>query len=92
MRKFLVGFMTICIPVLLLATVLQSSRYTRLKNVLKDYCIKEEELVVNNSKKISAITILTSPERIERIAIEDLQMRKALPNEIIRVRLESNDK
>lgn len=90
MKKFLTVFMTIAIPALLLITVLQSSRYTRLKSCLEDYYKKEEELISNNSKKISAIAILTRPERIEKIAIEDLNMRKALPSEIIRISLETD--
>lgn len=90
-KKILMGFMTIAIPVLLLITVLQSSRYTRLKNELEDYREKEDELISNNSKKISAIAILTSPERIEKIAVEDLEMRKALPSEIMRVALKSEN-
>lgn len=90
-KKILMGFMTIAIPVLLLITVLQSSRYTRLKNELEDYREKEDELISNNSKKISAIAILTSPERIEKIAVEDLEMRKALPSEIMRVALKSDN-
>lgn len=88
MKKILAGLMTVAIPLLLVGTVLQSSRYTRLKAELQDYRDKEEELITSNSKKISAIAILTCPERIERIAVEDLKMRKARSNEIVRISLE----
>ncbi|MEL3907514.1 MAG: cell division protein FtsL [Treponemataceae bacterium] len=87
MKKFLSLLMTLGITVLLLATVLQSSRYTRLQNELQDYREKEEELITSNLKKISAIAILASPARIEKIAVEDLEMRKAKASEIIRVSL-----
>lgn len=87
MKKFLSVVMTLGITVLLLMTVLQSSRYIRLQNELRDYREREESLITGNAKKISAIAILTSPSRIEKIALEDLQMRKAEPSEIIRVRL-----
>lgn len=87
MKKFLSVVMTFGITVLLLMTVLQSSRYIRLQNELRDYREREEALITGNAKKISAIAILTSPSRIEKIALEDLQMRKAEPSEIIRVRL-----
>ncbi|MEL3903703.1 MAG: cell division protein FtsL [Treponemataceae bacterium] len=87
MKKFLSVVMTLGITVLLLMTVLQSSRYIRLQNELRDYREREEVLITGNAKKISAIAILTSPSRIEKIALEDLQMRKAEPSEIIRVRL-----
>lgn len=87
MKKFLSVVMTLGITVLLLMTVLQSSRYIRLQNELRDYREREEALITGNAKKISAIAILTSPSRIEKIALEDLQMRKAEPSEIIRVRL-----
>lgn len=87
MKKFLSVVMTLGITVLLLMTVLQSSRYIRLQNELRDYREREEALITGNAKKISAIAILTSPSRIEKIALEDLQMRKAESSEIIRVRL-----
>lgn len=87
MKKFLSLLMTLGITVLLLVTVLQSSRYMRLQNELQDYREREEELITGNSKKISAIAILASPTRIEKIAVEDLEMRKATASEIIRVSL-----
>lgn len=90
-RKFLAVLMTIAIPLMLILTVLQSARYISLQNVLRDYQEKEEELISGNAKKISAIAILTSPERIEKIAEEDLEMRKAKPSEIIRVSLETKE-
>lgn len=87
MKKFLSLLMTLGITGLLLITVLQSSRYILLQKELSDYREHEELLITGNAKKISAIAILTSPSRIEKIAVEDLEMRKAKPSEIIRVRL-----
>ena len=49
--------------------------------------IKEE-----NKKKISGISILSKPERIERIAVEELKMRKALSAEILRVSISKENK
>ncbi|MBQ7611741.1 MAG: cell division protein FtsL [Spirochaetaceae bacterium] len=90
MKKVLLCFMTIAIPVLLVLTVLQAGRFGHLQKELRDYRQKEDELITGNAKKISAIAILMSPARIEKIAIEDLGMKKALASEIIRVSLEPN--
>lgn len=85
MKKILSVCMTVAIPVLLLLTVLQSAKYNRLQNELDDCVAMQEELITGNAKKISAIAILQSPQRIEKIAVDDLNMKKADPADIIRV-------
>lgn len=53
--------------------VLQSSRYTSVERGLADYNKEQSKIIDENKKKISGISILSKPERIERIAVEELK-------------------
>jgi len=59
---------------------------------LADYNKEQSKIIDENKKKISGISILSKPERIERIAVEELKMRKALSAEILRVSISKENK
>lgn len=87
MKKILVVLLTICIPLSLVIVVLQSSRYVILEREIRDYNKAQYEIIEENKKKISGISILSRPQRIEKIAIEELKMRKANSPEILRIEI-----
>lgn len=86
-KKALAVLLTVSIPVMLFVTVWQSSRYVSSEREMNSLDKKQYEIVAINRRYISGISVLTSPDRIERVAIEDLGMRKARPEEIIRISL-----
>ncbi|PIE98128.1 MAG: cell division protein FtsL [Treponema sp.] len=85
MKKLFAFLLTVFIPLLLLITVLQASKCSLIEKELADYAKEQNMLISENKRKISAIAILTKPDRIEKIAIKNLGMRKAKPSEIMRV-------
>lgn len=87
MKKTAALFLTLSIPLLLFFTVWQSSRYANVERELKDYDKEQYRLIEENKRKISGISILLRSERIEKIAIEQLKMRKAESPEILRVEI-----
>ncbi|MBN1616694.1 MAG: cell division protein FtsL [Spirochaetales bacterium] len=87
MKKLLAVLLVVAIPLCLLCTVWQSSRYVSLESELSRMEKEQYEVIRVNNRLISGITILSTPERIEKVATEDLGMRKARADEILRIEL-----
>jgi cell division protein FtsL len=87
LKKTLAVLCTLAIPVLLFATVWQSSRYVFLESDAKALEKQQYDVISLNKRMISGITVLSTPERIEKIATTELRMRKAEPGEILRIEL-----
>jgi cell division protein FtsL len=73
------------IPFLLILNARQAEKYRDLKNEIISLEKKQEDLINENKKLISDISILSSADRIEKIAEEDLGMKKADSEDIIRL-------
>lgn len=73
------------IPGLLVLTGIQSSKYRTLQKEVMELERKQENLIEENKKLITDISLLSSSDRIEKIAEEDLGMRQAESEEIVRV-------
>ena len=56
------------------------------------YDDEQNRLIAENKRKISAISILSKPQRIEKIAVEELDMQKADSSQIIRISLDKEKK
>ena len=80
------------IPALLIVDVVQAQRYERLKSEVRALELKQVELVEKNKKLISDISVLSSSDRIERIAEYELGMRKANTDDIVRVEIKGSAK
>ncbi len=76
------------IPLMLSGGVWQSFRYSRLETEIRNMEKEQYSVIQDNNRMISGITVLSTPERIERVAVQDLSMRKARPEEIMRIELE----
>ncbi len=79
--------MTLAIPFFLFLTVWQTGRYAEIDSELRSLDMEQQALVNQNKRLISALTVLSVPERIERVATEELYMRKARSDEIMRIEL-----
>ncbi len=86
-----VVLLTLAIPLALFATVWQTSRYTALENEVSRMDKEQYEVITLNKRLISGISVLSTPERIERVAVQDLRMRKAFPSEIMRIELKKGE-
>lgn len=87
--KFIQNFATIIlaisIPGLLALASFETKRYATLEKEVSDLEKKQYELIEENKKLVSEIGMLSSSERIEKIAISEYGMRLAESDEIIRV-------
>ncbi|MBQ0040139.1 MAG: cell division protein FtsL [Treponema sp.] len=84
-RTFFFCIVALGIPGLLIINGIQSSKYRTLQKEILELERKQEELIEENKKLITDISLLSSSDRIERIAEEDLGMRQAESEEIVRV-------
>ncbi len=91
-NKLLVYLAAAAIPALLIVDVVQAQRYAKLKSEVRALEQKQVELVEKNKKLISDISVLSSSDRIERIAEYELGMRKANTDDIVRVEIKGSAK
>ena len=92
MKQLLALILTVSIPCLFFFTVKQSQVYNILEHEVNAYNDEQNRLIAENKRKISAISILSKPQRIEKIAVEELDMHKADSSQIIRISLDKEKK
>ncbi|MCR5252686.1 MAG: cell division protein FtsL [Treponema sp.] len=91
-KKVLVCILALSIPVMLYLYAMQAKRYTDLERDLRDLERKQAELIEQNKKLVSDISVLSSADRIEKIAVDDLGMHKAQAEDIVRVEMTGEKK
>jgi len=91
-RTIMVCVMALCIPALLVVDGIQARRYTELKQEVGDLEKKQTDLVEENKKLITDMSLLSSSDRIEKIAKDELNMRQAETDEIVRVEMKGSKK
>ncbi len=84
-RTIAAYIIAVLIPVLFLVQAVQAHRYKKLQQEIKKLENKQVELVDQNRKLISEISVLSSSDRIEKISEEELGMHKARTEDIVRV-------
>ncbi len=87
MEGVIVCLVAVSIPCMLIFNAMQSRKYADLEKQVLDLEKKQQELVEENKKLITDISLLSGSDRIERIAERELDMRKAETDEIIRVEM-----
>ena len=80
------------IPALLIAYAIQTKRYADLAREISDLEKKHERLIEQNKKLVSDISLLSSTDRIEKIAVDELGMHKAETEDIVRVEMNGSKK
>lgn len=89
-KSIMMCLTALCIPGLLVFNAIQARKYAELEQQVLDLEKKQSDLVEENKKLITDISILSRTDRIERIAEEELGMRKAETEEILRVEMKEN--
>lgn len=90
--SFIIKTVALCIVALLIPTMLvvdavQARKYVDLKEQVLELEDRQAQIIEENKKLITDISILSSADRIETIAQDTLDMRKAETDEIIRVEI-----
>jgi hypothetical protein len=87
-RNLLVWFVVaVTIPVFLCAYIGQVVRYDQLRDEVTKLETVQDEWLDKNKKVLANISLFRSPERIEKLAVEDLDLRPVPFREILRVEI-----
>ena len=87
-RFFLLYFIVLTIPLFLGIIAWQSSRYSDLERQTRRLEADQEKWVESNKRLIADIAILTTSEKVERIALYDLNLAKIEPENVLQVWIE----
>ncbi len=90
--KIILCVLAFFIPLLLLGYCFQIRRYAELSREISELEIKQERLVEQNKKLVSDISLLSSTDRIEKMAEDELGMHKAETEDIVRVEIPGEKK
>ena len=90
--KFFFCLFVLAIPFVMCLYAVQARRYTALTSEIKELEKKQEKLIEENKKLVSDIAVLSSADRIEKIAVEELGMHKAETEDIVRVEMTGEKK
>jgi cell division protein FtsL len=88
MRRILLYFITLTIPLFLGLAVWQATRYTDLEQEIKELQAVQEEWVESNKLLIAEIAVLSAAERIEYIAGHELGLSKKQPEAVLQIRIQ----
>ena len=91
-RYVLLYFFVLTIPFFLGIAIWQSVEYTKLDRKVRTLEAVQEEWIENNKRLIAGIAVLSSSERIEQIAINDLGLTKIIPEDVLQVRIEGGQR
>ena len=86
-RYFFLYVVAITIPLFLGLAVWQANRYYSLKHELEILEETQADWVEANKRLITGIAVLSSPQRIEHIAINDLHLRKIRPEDVLQIKI-----
>ncbi|GHU88700.1 hypothetical protein FACS189476_06270 [Spirochaetia bacterium] len=87
-RYLLLYFVCLTIPCLLGLVAWQSARYTALERETRRLETAQEQWVESNKRLIAGIAVLSSSERIENIARNDLGLIKIRPEDVLQIKIE----
>ena len=88
-RRFFFYVFFLSIPCFLGLSAWQTSRYGNLERELSRLEKTQEEWVENNKRLIAGIILLSSPDRIEHIARQELGLQKKRPEEVLQISIRS---
>lgn len=86
-RYIFLYFAVVTIPVFLGLSVWQANRNVSLKGEINRLEENQAEWVESNNQLIAGIAVLSSPDRIEDIAKNDLGLQKIHPENVLQVKL-----
>jgi cell division protein FtsL len=89
MRRFVLLYvLALTLPLFLVVSVWQANRYAELQKDVHRLEVVQEEWIESNKRLIAGIGLLSSAERIEHIALDELGLMKKQPEDILQVRIE----
>lgn len=88
MKNVLLYVIVLTIPLCLGLREWQSAQYAKVFGEMKNLEQAQEEWIENNKRLIARIAILSSSERIENMAKNELGLEKKTPEETMQIKIE----
>lgn len=91
-KKYLFLYLlALAIPCCLFWKMYVTQKYIKLENEVRNLEELQYDSIEYNKRLISEISVKTVPSRIETIAREEMGMRPALPEEVIRIKIAQSE-
>ncbi len=87
MKKVLILFLAVTVPVLLSLEVWQVFRYRRLKQETLELEAQQKDWLEKNKKVLANISLFSSPERIEKLARDTLGLESLEDDRVLTVEI-----
>ncbi len=84
-RRILLYAFALTIPLILGLDSWQAARYAHVDAELRSLETQQREWLESNKRLIAGIAVLGSSERIERIARDELKLRKVEPEAVLQI-------
>ncbi|MBN1524433.1 MAG: cell division protein FtsL [Spirochaetales bacterium] len=88
MNRIVVLLLACTVPVFFFLQVLQAYQFLNLEKQVQLLEAEQKEWVEQNKKLIAGISVMSTPERIDAIAQDELGLEKIDSSEIVRVKPE----
>ncbi|MDR2073459.1 MAG: septum formation initiator family protein [Spirochaetaceae bacterium] len=89
-HRFLFYMTVLSVPFFWGLATWQSSRYGDLEREITKLEKTQEEWVENNKRLLAGIAFLSSPDRIEHIARDELGLTKKQPEEVLQISIDGD--
>jgi cell division protein FtsL len=92
-RRYVLLYLTVLtIPLFLGLNAWQSNRYAALEREINRLEDAQAEWIESNKRLIAGIAVLSSSERIEYIAKNELELDRIQPEDVLQIRIEGRGK
>ncbi|MDR1430083.1 MAG: cell division protein FtsL [Spirochaetaceae bacterium] len=92
MKRFSLYVFALSIPLMLGLAAWQSLRHAAVEKEIARLEEAQREWIDSNKRLIAGIAVLSSAERIEHIAREELALVKKEPEEVLQIRIEGRER
>jgi cell division protein FtsL len=92
MKRWYVLLIAVLLPLAAFLNVWQVFRYRELEKSIAALEDTQQELIEKNKRLIAGISVLQSPQRLEKLAAEELELEKLGPGRLIRIRIPEAEK
>lgn len=92
LKRIAILLLVMTVPLMLFFYAYQAKKYTDLNKQIVELENKQEKLIEENKKLVSDLSVLTSADRIEKFAVEELGMHKAETEDIVRIEVTGEKK
>ncbi|TVR32255.1 MAG: hypothetical protein EA404_08270 [Spirochaetaceae bacterium] len=89
MKRYLVVLIALLFPILLFANTWQAFRFEMLSREVSRLEQQQHDLIEENKRYITTLSVLRSPSRIREIAAEQLELERVDATRVFTIHLES---